>query len=186
MGALLKVIPVIMAVIKRGKTLATLAQSKTTKAQYAAILIAACGIAGIGYFVPALVDNDVAVGLIVLVSPLISRLLLYKAKAEAKTELPSASATIWLVKVNKIDGDGSWIDFDGTMLDAKLQGHRFGVDEYGNVWDITDGTETGDTVRLNEPESPEEIAANRAKCEEWVKSARARMAERASTDNHEV
>lgn len=193
MGALLKFIPVIMAAIKRGKLLSAKVAEKagvnstTTRAQYG-ILIAACAIAGIGYFVPILGDNDVAVGLIVLVSPLISRILLYKDKSEAEAELPPDSATIWLYKVDTLTKEDkvSWAPFYDTLSAAKILGYSLGVDQNGVVYDVQTGEPTGDTVRLNEPESPEEIAANRAKCEEWVKSARARMTERASTDNHEV
>lgn len=180
MGAFLKFIPAILAIIKRGKALATLAQSKTTKAQYTAILIAACILAAVGYFVPVVADNDVAVGLIVLIVPVISRLLLYKDKAIA-VEMQS---TVWICKVRN-DTDGPWREFDGMLPDAIAEGAVQAVDDQGRIWDVPKQELTGETIRLSKVNKERNAAAVVARNERVLAKVKAAIEEAKATQDGE-
>ena len=139
----LGLIPALFAIIRRGKTLATLAQSKTTKAQYTAILIAGVLLAAVGYFVPAVADNDVAVALIVLITPVISRLLLFRAKPNTDNDI------VMLAKVQQSKDANEWWDaWHDTLRAARELGYERGADYDGAVWDVTTGERTGETIRI--------------------------------------
>jgi hypothetical protein len=139
----LSLIPSLFGIIRRGKVLATLAQSKTTKAQYTAILIAGVLLAAVGYFVPQVADNDVAVALIVLIVPVISRLLLFRQKPNADNDI------VMLAKVQQSDDARDWWEpWHDVLRIARELGYERGVDYDGAVWDVTTGERTGETIRI--------------------------------------
>lgn len=139
----LSLVPSLFGIIKRGKTLATLAQSKTTKAQYTAILIAGVLLAAVGYFLPQVADNDVAVALIVLITPVISRLLLFHKKPNTNNDI------VMLAKVQQSDDARDWWEpWHDVLRTARELGYERGADYDGAVWDVTTGERTGETIRM--------------------------------------
>ena len=143
MTKLLTLIPAIFGIIKRGKVLATLTQSKTTKAQYTAILIAGVLLAAVGYFVPAVADNDVAVALIILITPVISRLLLFHKKPNADNDI------VILAKVQQSDKARDWWEpWHDVLRTARELGYERGADYDGAVWDVVTGESTGETIPI--------------------------------------
>lgn len=139
----LSLVPTLFGIIKRGKSLATLAQSKTTKAQYTAILIAGVLLAAVGYFVPTVADNDVAVALIVLITPVISRLLLFHKKPNTNNDI------VMLAKVQQSDDARDWWEpWHDVLRTARELGYERGADYDGAVWDVTTGERTGETIPI--------------------------------------
>lgn len=186
MLSLLKNIPLLVALWRKAENLKGATKSHTTKVQGIVLSILALAVSALGFFLPEFASADVQQAvflcLVAVVGTIISRIAGYRAKTAIEDqvlEVPPATATIWLCKVNTLlEGDSSWRPFIGTVLDAKMQGYLLGVDELGNVWDITDGTKTGDTVRLNEPESDEEIAQNQAAFDKWYAAVREKIAKK--------
>lgn len=148
MGKLITLIPMFFNIIKRGKSLATLAQSKTTKAQYVALLIAGVCVAAVGYFVPQVGDSDVAVSLIVLAAPVVSRLLLYKGKLEEKIDdisaVPPDAVCGWV----KYAFDSLWRPVDMTAMDAAQEGYKFAaLQSDGREIDLETMSYTGQVLK---------------------------------------
>lgn len=194
MLSLLKNIPLLVAIWRGAENLKGMTKSHTTKVQGIVLSILALAVSALGFFLPEFASADVQQAvflcLVAVVGTIISRMAGYRAKTAIEDqvlEVPPvptrgprpATATIWLCRVNTLlEGDSSWKPFIGTVLEAKMQGYLLGVDELGNVWDITDGTKTGDTVRLNEPESDEEIAQNQAAFDKWYAAVREKIAKK--------
>lgn len=129
-------------IARRGAKLAG-ANSHTTKAQYGVLLGTAIGVAALGYFVPALAGDVVATALIAAVAPLVSRLVLYKAKPNRDNDV------VMLAKVQQSDDSREWWEtWDDCLGVARTLGYARGVDYNGYVWDVTTGEMTGDKIQL--------------------------------------
>jgi hypothetical protein len=141
MGALVKVLPLIMSIFNRTRRLSGALKSKTTTTQWIATLIVCAVIAAVGAFVPALQDDVTAQGaalaLIALLGPALSRLI---GKIEKK---PLQNPDIMLYATMRTD-ETVWRTFSGTVMDANQEGiYTRGVSHGGTIFDLQTGEIVG-------------------------------------------
>jgi hypothetical protein len=161
----IKYLPLVLTIWKRAQVLLTANQSDTTKSQKMVALPVALAVALLGYFIPQLSENAVALtlvaGIVGLIAPSVSRFVAYK-KADVKENL-----TLMLVSVRKL-GE-AWYPFTGTMIDAGEEGWAQGLTSDGGVYEIVSG-KLVDTIKLKGGTQEE----SEAKMKEFMDAIRAK------------
>ena len=142
---ILKLIPTLLAIFKRGTVLYGATKSSTTRVQWVALFICAILVAAVGYFLPAFASEEIQTGLLLAalaaLGPLVSRYLGY----QTPVVLSDAAAGVMLDRV-KSKNVRSWFPFCGGILDAREEGWELGADKDNVIWDVKTGERTGDVI----------------------------------------